>query len=172
MSEKDAKNLNPSQWPGMNLLGKVLTNLKIELQDELKNHPVKNQTLNKPIEVMNFYHLNKIIPKDGVYLGRSNSNFNLKGSKFANPFHMKDQSELERNRVVNEYKVWLWSQIAENKITKSDLLFLAGKKLVCYCAPKLCHSHVVKETVELLINNEPEFDKKIQENVLPKKLRI
>ncbi|MBC7475329.1 MAG: DUF4326 domain-containing protein [Candidatus Sericytochromatia bacterium] len=114
------------------------------------------------MEVHNFYHLNKIIPEDSVYIGRSNRNFNLLGSKFANPFPMKDQSEEERIRVITEYKDWLWKQISENNITKDELLGLTGKKLVCYCSPKLCHGDIVKATVELLITNEAEFDNKVK----------
>lgn len=76
---------------------------------------------------------------------------------------MKDQSEEERQRVVSEYETWLWQQISNNKITKEDLLKLNGKKLVCYCAPKDCHGNVVKNAIELLLNNEKEFDNIIKE---------
>lgn len=75
---------------------------------------------------------------------------------------MKGQSEEERVRVVAKYKDWLWKQIAEKQVAKNNLLVLSGKKLCCYCAKKLCHGDILKETVELLISNEAEFDNKVK----------
>ena len=165
LSEFDAKRIQEVKWPGLNLLGKVLDTLKSELQLEnfLDNTqaPTLQKVSYKDIEVMNFYTLNKQIPEDGEYIGRYNRNFNLKASKFANPFPVK--SPEERGTTIEKYKEWLWKEIASNNITKEDLLSLRGKKLVCYCAPKPCHGNVVKETVELLVNNESEFDIKVKE---------
>lgn len=165
LSEFDAKRIPEAKWPGLNLLGKVLDTLKAELQLEnfLDNTqaPTLQKVSYKDIEVMNFYTLNKQIPEDGEYIGRYNRNFNLKASKFANPFPVK--SPEERGTTIEKYKEWLWKEIASNNITKEDLLSLRGKKLVCYCAPKPCHGNVVKETVELLVNNESEFDIKVKE---------
>lgn len=136
-------------------LGKILDELKLEFKNEISN------TIN--IKVANIYHLNKTIPSNGIYIGRFNKGLNLEQSKFANPFPMKDNSEEERNRVVSEYKEWLWKEIANNNINKNDLLLLNNKVLVCFCHPKKCHGDILKETVELLINNENEFDNKIKE---------
>ncbi|MBC7655300.1 MAG: DUF4326 domain-containing protein [Oligoflexus sp.] len=113
--------------------------------------------------MVNFYQIGKQIPEDGVYIGRSNRNFNLTGSIFANPFPMKGQSEEERTRVITEYKDWFWKQMADKQISKQDLMTLAGKKLVCYCAKLRCHGDVLKETVELLMNNEAEFNNKVKQ---------
>lgn len=90
MSEYDAKRIPEEKWPGLNLLGKVLDTLKVELQHEISlsntNESSLEKTAYKPIEVANFYHLGKQIPEDGLYIGRFNKNFNLQKSKFANPF--------------------------------------------------------------------------------------
>ena len=141
LSEYDAKKVAPSQWPGLNLLGKVLDTVKAELQNNLVDTTqLKKKALDSysnPIEVVNFYHMGKQIPEDGVYIGRANKNFNLPSSIFANPFPMKDQSEDERTRVILEFKNWLWKQLSEEKFTKKDLLALNGKKLCCYCSPIL-----------------------------------
>ena len=94
-------------------------------------------------------------------MGRYNHNFNLPASIFANPYPVRTPEE--RGTTIDKYRDWLWKQIADNNINKADLLALQGKKLVCYCAPKKCHSDVVKEAVELLINNEPEFDRRVDE---------
>lgn len=112
------------------------------------------------MEVVNFYKIGKQIPEDGVYIGRYNKNFNLQASIFANPFPIKNDSEEERERVIREYKVWLWKSILENRISKEDILTLKDKKLVCYCAPKKCHGHVLQSLIEYIINHEDEFDKK------------
>lgn len=162
LDEATSKRTPEDQWPGLNLLGKVLDYLKIEFNKKLvQDHQSdidqsNNKVLHPNTEVVNFYQVGKVIPEDGTYLGRYNHNFNLPASKFANPFPVKDPSE--RGTTIEKYREWLWKQIAENVITKSDLLELNGKKLVCYCAPKACHAGVVKETLELLIVNEQQFD--------------
>lgn len=162
LSAADAKKTDPTKWPGLNLLGHVLDTLKLEFQNNLTTEVNKKKALsNSPIEVLNFYHLNKIIPEDGEYIGRANKNFNLTQSLFANPFPVYKPEE--RGSSIGKFTDWLWKQIADNNITKDDLLGLAGKKLVCYCKPKACHGDVLKETVELLINNEPEFDRRVEE---------
>lgn len=158
LSESNARKTPPEKWPGLNLLGKVLDTLKLEL-NPIKNNVIENTS---DIEVVNFYHVGKTIPENGVYIGRYSKAFNLQASKFANPFPMRDQSEEERQRVVSEYKKWIWQEVLTQKITKEDLLSLQGKKLVCYCNPKACHGDVVKALVEYVLNHENEFDNKIQ----------
>lgn len=172
LSEQDAKKIPVENWPGMNLLGKVFDQFKTELANRLEQSQPSQKKTFETIEVLNFYQIGKVIPEDGVYIGRYNKNFNLQGSKFANPFPMKDQSEDERVRVVQEYKNWLWKEIANNNITREDLLSLNGKKLVCYCAPKNCHGHVLKAAVELLLNNEAEFNQKLNQYVSTSKMKF
>lgn len=175
LSAMDAKKIPPESWPGLNLLGKVLDRLKLEFgitlnqEAEIKKPPQNSNPAN--IEVLNFYTLKKIIPENGVYIGRANKGHSLIGSKFANPFPMKNQSEEERQRVVNEYKTWVWQQVLDKKITKEDLLNLKNQKLVCYCAPKACHGDVLKDLVNYVLNNETEFDEKVK-NYQSKKLRM
>jgi hypothetical protein len=123
------------------------------------------------IEVLNYYTLKKIIPENGVYIGRSNKGHGLVGSMFANPFAMKNQTDEERERVISEYKKWIWQELLEQRIKKEDLLALKDKNLVCYCAPKDCHGHVLKELINYILNNENEFDEKIK-NHQHKKLKM
>lgn len=61
-----------------------------------------------------------------VYIGR--------GSKWGNPFKMKNQSQQERDRVCDEYEKWFWTTDL-----KHDLHELKGKILGCYCKPLRCH---------------------------------
>jgi hypothetical protein len=74
--------------------------------------------------------------KFDVYVGRKQKNF-PEGSKWGNPFYLSDESK--REEVLDKYINWL--------MTKDELLNqiheLKGKKLGCWCAPKLCHAEIL-----------------------------
>lgn len=111
--------------------------------------------------VLNFYHLGKVIPEGAVYIGRAMPHLGLQGSKFANPFKLTD--EMYRDAVIQQYRVWLWSQIVcTKKITEQDLLDLEGKDVVCFCKHKTkevaCHGDVVLAAVEWAINRRENND--------------
>lgn len=97
------------------------------------------------MNVLNFYHLNRTIPDNAVYIGRANRKLGLVGSRFANPFPITEQDD--RDAVVAKYGQWLWAQLKSGTITEQHLLELEGKDLVCYCAPKRCHGDVLKNAV-------------------------
>lgn len=61
-----------------------------------------------------------------IYIGR--------GSKWGNPFKMRNNSEAERNRVCDEYEKHFWTTDLVN-----DLHELKGRTLGCYCKPLRCH---------------------------------
>lgn len=86
-----------------------------------------------------------------VYIGR--------GSKWGNPFKMKNNSLEERHRVISEYYQW----ILEQKHLLDELDELDGKKLGCYCAPELCHGDVL---VYLLKNKKANNGKIVLEDYL------
>lgn len=75
--------------------------------------------------------------KYDVYIGR--------GSKWGNPFMMKNYSEEERNRVCDEYEKWFWTTDLPNQIHE-----LKNKKLGCYCKPKRCHGDFLVRLANLL----------------------
>ena len=83
------------------------------------------------MQILNFYHLNKKIPENAVYIGRAMPHLGLKQSKFANPFRLNDKET--REETIQRYRVWLWEQIRTGKINMQDLLDLDGKDLVCFC---------------------------------------
>jgi hypothetical protein len=58
-------------------------------------------------------------------------------SKWGNPFVMGRDGD--RAAVVAKHKVWLWSEIKAERITRADLASLDGKRLGCHCAPLACH---------------------------------
>lgn len=101
------------------------------------------------MNVLNLYHLKGVIPENAVYIGRANAKFNLPNSGWGNPFFLSDPNL--REKVYAKYATWLDEQVASKKITVERLLSLEGKDLVCFCSPKLCHGHALKEKVEWAI---------------------
>ena len=69
------------------------------------------------------------IPRGAVYIGRP--------SIWGNPFVIgKDGS---RDDVIAKYETWLLG----NRKLVDQLAALAGKDLVCWCAPARCHGDVL-----------------------------
>lgn len=70
-------------------------------------------------------------------VNRKNASFDIsvgRDSKWGNPFHMKNQSQEERNRVCEEFEKYyakkeMWRNIWQ----------LKNKTLGCYCKPLRCH---------------------------------
>ena len=62
-----------------------------------------------------------------IYIGR--------GSKWGNPFIMRNKSDAERDRVCDAYEAWFKNQPE----LVNDLHELQGKILGCFCKPKRCH---------------------------------
>ena len=69
---------------------------------------------------------------DAVFIGRP--------SRWGNPFRIGEDGC--RDDVVQMYHDNMSEQ------DKLDCQFLLGKKLVCYCAPSLCHGNVLAEIAE------------------------
>jgi hypothetical protein len=71
-------------------------------------------------------------PIDAVYVGRP--------SEFGNPFVIGRDGT--RDEVVDKYRGWLMGQPELVEKAKQQL---AGKNLVCWCAPARCHADVLLE---------------------------
>ena len=82
--------------------------------------------------------VNKRVEPFDVYIGR--------GSKWGNPFVMR--SEADRERVIEQFRKYLWKQIEAGVVTKDELRALDGKRLGCFCAPKACHGDVIVAAIE------------------------
>ena len=84
-------------------------------------------------------------PAYDLYMGRENKWRNLPGSKWANPFFMK--SESQRDEVCRRYKEYVMK-------SRPDLIAalpeLKNKRLACWCFPKRCHVMVLVEIMEEL----------------------
>jgi hypothetical protein len=76
-----------------------------------------------------------------VYIGREVPKHDIRGSKWGNPFIMLDESDTERERVVEAYRDWIVTQPE----LMSCLEDLRGKRLGCWCAPRRCHGDVLVE---------------------------
>lgn len=69
-----------------------------------------------------------------VYIGR--------GSKWGNPFVMRNNSQTERDRVCEEYEKYFWTTDLPNQLSE-----LRGKRLGCYCKPLRCHGDFLADLV-------------------------
>lgn len=78
-------------------------------------------------------------------------------SVLGNPFHLVDvNDDVERDKIIKEYKVWLWTHIQNNNpiiMKELERLHKLARdtdelNLICFCAPKPCHGDVVKTCIE------------------------
>lgn len=71
-----------------------------------------------------------------VYIGRGGHN-----PAFGNPFRITNASDMERIRVVDEFEKFARA----NKVMLQKINELPeDATLGCFCAPRLCHGHVIK----------------------------
>lgn len=93
----------------------------------------------RPPQVFNRRH--KDAPPEAVYVGRP--------TKWGNPFRVKRgiDPEMDHETAVRAYREWLFAQPL---LVAAVLKELAGKDLVCWCAPLPCHADVL-----LRLANDP-----------------
>ena len=77
--------------------------------------------------VLNKHHAG--VPADAVYIGR--------GSKWGNPFRIDRDGD--RAAVIAKYERWF----ADQHHLLRALDELAGRDLVCFCAPRSCHGDLL-----------------------------
>ena len=68
-----------------------------------------------------------------IYIGRP--------SRWGNPFRLHHENE--RIRVISLYRRELVHRLRTGSVTRAELAELAGRPLVCWCAPLACHGHVL-----------------------------
>ena len=74
---------------------------------------------------------------NAVYIGR--------GSKWGNPYRIKDYSNPEeRLQVIELYRI---NELP--KFSQAELETLRGRNLICYCAPLPCHGDVLLEAANI-----------------------
>lgn len=79
---------------------------------------------------------------DHVYIGRANRGYGLPQSKWANPRPMRGEADREACVVFYAHE-----HLPNSGELLAALPELAGKVLYCWCAPKLCHGHILAATV-------------------------
>jgi hypothetical protein len=74
-------------------------------------------------------------PNGSIYIGRPGF--------FGNPFRMTVDTEEERERVIDLYRIWFHSQVDTRLDYRDAILSLRGHDLSCYCPPNPCHGDVI-----------------------------
>jgi len=117
------------------------------------------------ITVRNLKTLSAKEKAEGIYIGRP--------SLLGNPFPMRVESD--RQKVVESYKKWLWSQLQTEtelklEIEKLAVQYVQGKdlKLDCFCSPKACHGDVLKSCIEWCADNNLKYYAGIGSRQTPK----
>lgn len=72
-----------------------------------------------------------------VYIGRSNKNHHNIG--WGNPYPLR--TEADRAFILKQYIGYFNAKMEDDNLPPINRLF--EKKLVCYCAPKLCHGDIL-----------------------------
>ncbi|MDG2428288.1 MAG: DUF4326 domain-containing protein [Acidimicrobiales bacterium] len=85
-----------------------------------------------------------------VYIGREVAEHGRSASKWGNPFVLQDDSDDERERVLDAYREW----IVKQPELMGSLQELVGQRLGCWCAPLSCHGDVLVD----LIHSTRELD--------------
>ena len=107
-----------------NVMDKIARMQKISLEDV--------KVLETVVHKSRFVFKKGSSPRGAIYIGR--------GSKWGNPFKLKSHKDQdERRKVVVEYQNWLCDNWSEVDIAKE----LRNKALECFCAPLLCHGHIL-----------------------------
>lgn len=88
-------------------------------------------------KVLNRYHYKVAAePKDAVYIGRP--------TQWGNKFVIGEDGT--REEVVAKYREWLLGHPELMETAKREL---AGKDLICWCAPRSCHGDVLLEVANV-----------------------
>lgn len=80
------------------------------------------------------YHYNdKAVPNDAIYVGRP--------TRWGNPFAIGKDGN--REEVIAKYRKHVEELCKTSDLFMADLRELAGKDLVCWCAPQACHADIL-----------------------------
>lgn len=70
------------------------------------------------------------VPDGAIYVGRP--------TKWGNPFRI--DTEADREEVIDRYLRWIRYRTDLREQAREEL---AGKDLVCWCAPQACHADIL-----------------------------
>lgn len=88
--------------------------------------------------------------ENNIYIGRKGvvfidkQRYPKEDSIWANPFKIDDQNT--REKVIHKYRKYIIRKIKKENLW-DELQNLKGKKLGCWCHPKLCHGDVLIDLI-------------------------
>lgn len=74
---------------------------------------------------------------------------------WGNPFIIGRDGD--RATVIAKYRVWLWAEIQAGRVKIADLAALAGRNLICHCAPLPCHGDVLAAAAQWAVQTEAKW---------------
>mmetsp|Transcript_32436 Transcript_32436/g.71662 ORF Transcript_32436/g.71662 Transcript_32436/m.71662 type:complete len:163 (+) Transcript_32436:84-572(+) len=115
-----------------------------------------------------------MLDDDHIYIGRKGvvfidgKRFPAEDSLFCNPFRLgpaskgkrsrsaaergssdvRNRESAERDQVVERYRQYMVGKLRDGTISRAAFEALRGKVLGCWCAPLLCHGHVLAELLD------------------------
>lgn len=78
-----------------------------------------------------------------IYIGRKNKAQELEESGFGNPFIIGRDGD--RTEVLVKYAEYVKNRLLLDPGFRESVAGLAGKCLVCWCAPELCHGDILAD---------------------------
>lgn len=78
-----------------------------------------------------------------IYIGRAGKGHD---GYFGNPFPLS--TDVSRTSVMAKYEKWFYDRLASDPEFKRRIHELKGKKLGCFCAPKVCHGHIIADYLD------------------------
>lgn len=92
-------------------------------------------------------------PKDLIYIGRRSGGW--PAATLANPYKLPYESQLQREAVKQQYRLWLWERMkANDSAVIAELDRIAAKvaagetvQLGYWCSPLPCHGDVIRAAV-------------------------
>ncbi len=84
--------------------------------------------------------VNLRVSKYDVYIGRAGKG---QDGYFGNPFVLTP--DVSRSTIIVQYERWFVDRLDSDPEFKRRIHELKGKRLGCFCHPKLCHGHVIAE---------------------------
>lgn len=102
--------------------------------------------------VINLYRAPSGWAKDPqfVYVGRKGRGYD---GYFGNPFPLEKGEP--RGATIDRFRDYAEKRIAEDAEYRDRVKGLAGKTLVCFCAPAACHGDVLAELADRLALSHP-----------------
>lgn len=91
-------------------------------------------------------HIKDADREDDVYIGRAGKGHD---GYFGNPFKLKNEED--REDVIRQYALYFFSRLRTDAEFERRIHELKGKRLACFCSPKLCHGHIIMVYLDFIM---------------------